>query len=244
MCCLGCWPRCCYGALAGGVGHPLQHWLWEELSHLPESTEPFSAQPKTLPRRTCRSSSEPELPAPGVCVLVAQEARVMPFPHTHCPGLPPRPGASCGPARPMWLAGFRASSVGTRQAVTSLSGGPQWRGLLSCVAWWGHAECPATPARPAHPLASCSRTRRRRKPVHPLPMSTGTSGPTCCTWRLVGRHLHSWWWGRACPLSPRSMAQHSWGLARGHHAHPSYPASTWRGHPSGRWRPSVRCARL
>lgn len=132
--------------LFGGVG-PLQHRLWEELPHLPESTEPFSAQLKTLPWSTCHSSSERELPAPGVCVLVAQEAHATPFPHTLCQGLPPEPGASCGPAHPTWLASFRVRSVGTRQAVTSLPGGPQWRGLLSCV--------PGSYGVPSHPCEAC-----------------------------------------------------------------------------------------
>lgn len=66
--------------LFGGVG-PLQHRLWEELPHLPESTEPFSAQLKTLPWSTCHSSSERELPAPGACGRSGSSCNALP-PHS------------------------------------------------------------------------------------------------------------------------------------------------------------------
>lgn len=127
------------------MSHPVQHLPWEGQSYLPESTRTFFAQLKTLAWRACCSDTELEVPPLGVCLLVPKKAHtVLPLPPSIARGFLMCPGPvvvvlASGPANPTWLAGFRTSSTGTKQVVTSHRlVAPPWRTILTSGLWWGH----------------------------------------------------------------------------------------------------------
>lgn len=109
-----------------------------------------------------------------------------------CPG-PVVVVPASGPANPTWLAGFRTSSTGTKQVVTShrlVAPHGEPSSPVGCGGVKGGVTRSAWPALQC-PLASRSRKKRKRKPFCP--------SPTHSNWWLGGRRLHAW--PGLCPLA-------------------------------------------